>query len=207
MDGKESVRYVIESKIEGVLVECGVQHGTFQSLWIAELQRLGVERDIYLYDTFAGLTAPGDMDYTTAGATWFTMSSAEVKEFWTKSVTANGNDWCYCPLETVQQLLYQTGYPKQHLHFVKGDVMETLRTTVPEKIAILRLDTDWYESSKFELEMMYDNVTPGGVVIFDDYYLWEGQRRATDEFFQARGIDPKLVNIGNGKTAAMIKGQ
>jgi len=75
MDGKESVRYVIESKIEGVLVECGVQHGTFQSLWIAELQRLGVERDIYLYDTFAGLTAPGDMDYTTAGATWFTIAA------------------------------------------------------------------------------------------------------------------------------------
>lgn len=133
------------------------------------------------------------------------MTATEVKEHWSNRVTQFGNNWCYCPLETVQQRLYQTGYPKHMLHFVKGDVMETLRITVPEKIAILRLDTDWYESSKFELEMMYDKVSPGGVVIFDDYYLWEGQRRATDEFFQARGIEPNLVNIGNGKTAAMIK--
>lgn len=83
--------------------------------------------------------------------------------------------------------------------------METLRTTIPDTIAVLRLDTDWYESSKFELEIMYDRVAAGGVIIFDDYYHWAGQRRATDEFFQARGIVPNIVNIGNSKTAAMIK--
>ena len=85
--------------------------------------------------------------------------------------------------------------------------METLKdkTKIPEKIAILRLDTDWYESSKYELEQMYDNVVIGGVIIFDDYYHWDGQRRATDDFFESRNIKYKFKNIGNHKTAAIIK--
>ena len=63
--------------------------------------------------------------------------------------------------------------------------METLQNNenIPDKIAILRLDTDWYESSKFELETLYNNVVSGGVIIFDDYYHWDGQRRAVDDFF------------------------
>jgi len=85
--------------------------------------------------------------------------------------------------------------------------METLKdkTKIPEKIAILRLDTDWYESSKYELEQMYDNVVTGGVIIFDDYYHWDGQRRATDEFFLSRNLNYDFVSIGNNKTAAVIK--
>ena len=79
------------------------------------------------------------------------------------------------------------------------------KTTIPEKIAILRLYTDWYESSKYELEQMYDNVVTGGLIIFDDYYHWDGQRRATDEFFLTRNIKYDFVNIGNHKTAAIIK--
>ena len=93
------------------------------------------------------------------------------------------------------------------LHYIVGDVMETLRdiVTIPEKIAILRLDTDWYESSKYELEQMYDNVVVGGVIIFDDYYHWDGQRRATDDFFKSKNITYDFVNMGNNKTAAVIK--
>jgi len=85
--------------------------------------------------------------------------------------------------------------------------MKTLqdKKIIPEKIAILRLDTDWYESSYYELEQMYDNVSPGSVIIFDDYYHWNGQRRATDEYFASIGIKPTFFKIGNGKTAAIIK--
>jgi hypothetical protein len=67
------------------------------------------------------------------------------------------------------------------------------------------LDTDWYESSKYELEQMYDNVVIGGVIIFDDYYHWDGQRRATDDFFLNKNINYDFVNLGNNKTAAIIK--
>ena len=116
------------------------------------------------------------------------------------------NGWCYTPLEKVQERLNSTGYPEQNLHYVVGDVMETLKnkSTIPEKIAILRLDTDWYESSKYELGQMYDNVVSGGVIIFDDYYHQDGQRRATDDFFLSRNINYDFVNIGNNKTAAII---
>ena len=82
---------------------------------------------------------------------------------------------------------------------------EDEKTKIPEKIAILRLDTDWYESSKYELEQMYDNVVTGGVIIFDDYYHWDGQRRAVDDFFLSRNIHYDFVNIGNNKTCAIIK--
>ena len=85
--------------------------------------------------------------------------------------------------------------------------METLRdeSNVPDKIAILRLDTDWYESSKFELEQMYGKVVPGGIIIFDDYYHWDGQRRATDEFFSSIEVGYKFIDIGNYKTSAIFK--
>jgi hypothetical protein len=85
--------------------------------------------------------------------------------------------------------------------------MDTLQDSknIPDQIAILRLDTDWYESSKFELEQLYNNVVKGGIIIFDDYYHWDGQRRATDEFFKSIGITPAYINIGNQKTAAIIK--
>ena len=98
-------------------------------------------------------------------------------------------------------------YPKNKLHFIKGDVVETLleEKYIPEKINVLRLDTDWYESSKFELEQMYDNVVIGGVIIFNDYYHWHGQRRATDDFFNKLNINYDFANIGNNKTAAIIK--
>jgi hypothetical protein len=84
--------------------------------------------------------------------------------------------------------------------------MKTLQdsSNIPPKISCLRLDTDWYESSKIELEKLYNSVVPHGVIIFDDYYHWDGQRKATDEFFKSRNIPLDLVRI-NVKTAAMIK--
>ena len=114
---------------------------------------------------------------------------------------------CYIPIQQVKNRLNSTGYPQCHLHYIIGDVMETLqdKSTIPEKIAILRLDTDWYESSKYELEQMYDNVVKGGVIIFDDYFHWNGQRKATDEFFKSKNLDYDIVNLGDGKTGAIIK--
>lgn len=85
--------------------------------------------------------------------------------------------------------------------------METLKdkNNIPEKIVILILDTDWYESSKYELEQMYDNVVIGGLIIFDDYYHWEGQRLAVDQFFEKKNIKYNFVNTNNGKTAVIVK--
>jgi O-methyltransferase len=208
MDGANALRYVLDHNIEGVIVECGVETGSKEDEWIRELQKTNAVRDIYMYDTFAGLPRPTAFDYTCSDAKHYSMSSAAVYSRWRQGIlNETTNDWCYTPLEHVQARLQATGYPQDKLHYIVGDVMDTLKdkSTIPETIAILRLDTDWYESSKFELEQMYDNVVSGGVVIFDDYYHWDGQRRATDEFFASRGITPPIVNLGNHQAGAMIK--
>jgi len=208
MDGADAVNYILQNNIEGCIIECGVESGNFEHIWINELMKNNSIRDIYLFDTFGGLVEPTEYDYTCKDAKLYKMNKDEVYTTWKNHViNEKVNGWCYTPLDKVKQRLNSTGYPQNNLHYVVGDVMETLKdkTTIPEKIAILRLDTDWYESSKYELEQMYDNVVAGGVIIFDDYYHWDGQRRATDEFFKSRNINYNFVNIGNLKTAAIIK--
>jgi len=208
MDGADAIKYIIENNIEGAIIECGVASGDFEVAWINELKKLGHTRDIYMFDTFAGLTEPSQFDYTCENAKIYKMSSEQVHNEWSsKKVNDKLNNWCYTPLDQVQSRLNALGYPSENLHYIVGDVMETLkdRKNIPEKIAILRLDTDWYESSKVELEEMYDNVVKGGVIIFDDYYHWDGQRRATDDFFKMRGEEYEFVDIKNYKTAAIIK--
>jgi len=208
MDGADAVNYILQNNIEGCFIECGVGNGHFEHIWINELMKNNSVRDIYLFDTFGGLVEPTEYDYTCKNAKIYQMNKDEVYRTWKNQIiNEKVNGWCYTPLDKVKQRLNTTGYPQNNLHYVVGDVMETLKdkTTIPEKIAILRLDTDWYESSKYELEQMYDNVVIGGVIIFDDYYHWDGQRRATDDFFKSRNINYNFVNIGNSKTAAVIK--
>jgi O-methyltransferase len=208
MDGADAINYILKNNIEGVIIECGVYTGDFEEIWIRELMKNNVVRDIYLYDTFGGLVEPSENDYTCKDARIYSMNKDEVYNTWKNQIINEKiNNWCYSPLENVQNRLNATGYSQNNLHYIVGNVMETLKdkTKIPEKIAILRLDTDWYESSKYELEQMYDNVVKGGVIIFDDYYHWEGQRKATDDFFKTLNIDYHFVNIGNNKTAAIIK--
>ncbi len=208
MDGADAIQYILRNNIEGVIIECGVDSGNFEYIWINELMRNNAVRDIYLYDTFNGLVAPCEHDYTCETSTIYKMDKDEVYNTWKNHIiNEKTNGWCFTPLERVQHRLNSTGYPSDKLHYIVGDVMETLKdkSTIPEKIAILRLDTDWYESSKYELEQMYDNVVPGGVIIFDDYYHWNGQRKATDEFFKSINVEYDIVNINNQKTAAIIK--
>jgi O-methyltransferase len=208
MDGRFALEYVLKNNIEGALVECGVESGNFEAEWISVLQQRGKVRDIYLYDTFAGLTRPGEFDYTRPDAVICHASQADVLNEWeSKFVTPELNTWCYTPLDVVRNRLESTGYPRDRLRYVVGDVMKTLADpkNIPESIAILRLDTDWYQSSKYELEQLYSKVPKGGVVIFDDYYHWDGQRRATDEFFAEIGESPIIIPTGNRKTGAFVK--
>jgi len=100
-------------------------------------------------------------------------------------------------LNIVQNKLNSTGYDSNYLHYICGDILETLKDekNVPDKISILRLDTDWYESTKIELEVLFDNVTQGGVIIFDDYFLWDGQRKAVDEYFEKNNLQYTINKI------------
>jgi O-methyltransferase len=67
-------------------------------------------------------------------------------------------------------------------------VEDTIPASVPEQIALLRLDTDWYESTKCELEILFPRLVKGGVIIIDDYGCWQGARKAVDEYFNKNNI-------------------
>jgi hypothetical protein len=208
MDGHIAANYIIQNNIPGAFVECGVHTGNLQVAWISDLQRAGQTRDIYLYDTFKGCTQPSIHDYTHEDAQIYTMTNSEVMDTWTSQIIdETTNEWCYAPLTDVQNRLGSMGYPEANIHYIVGDVLQTLAdpANIPDQIAILRLDTCWYESSKYELEQLYDKVVGGGLIILDDYYHWNGQRKATDEFLQSRNIVVELIPMGDKKTCSFIK--
>ena len=208
MDGKEAIEYIIKNNIEGCLVECGVEYGKMELIWINELQKNNTTRDIFMYDTFGGLTKPGpnDLPCETGPIHIYKDSNSVLKEWENKKINDNVNGWCYCSLDNIRNNLNITNYPSKFLHYIVGDVCETLENdiNIPNKIAILRLDTDWYESSKIELEKLFPNVVKGGIIIFDDYYFWDGQRKATDEYFSKINEDYEFIKVNN-QTAAIFK--
>jgi hypothetical protein len=199
------IDYILDSNIQGALVECGVQSGKIEKIWIDRLKRRNTARDIYMYDTFAGLTEPSEKDVGIYNG----MNAQDVLLEWRRHNVNDVNTWCYCPLGKVMSDLYQLDYSSERLHFIKGDVRQTLldQNNIPEKIAVLRLDTDWYDSSKLELERMFHCLVPGGVLILDDYFYWKGQKDATDEFFKGTKYEYLItrVNIPNSHVAYLIK--
>jgi hypothetical protein len=95
--------------------------------------------------------------------------------------------WALAPLNRVMSNLATTRYPSDHIEYVVGDVCQTLPARHESPIAILRLDTDWYASTRCELECLYPQLQPGGILIVDDYGHWDGSRRACDEYLARCG--------------------
>ena len=207
MDTEGAILFCENNKIEGSYVECGVYEGLHPVMACNMIlnNKLSI-RDIYMYDTYEGLTKPGEYDYTTSDPIFHMNNNAVLDEWTNKKTGDNRSEWCCCSLEKVKENVNKTNYPEDKLHFIKGDVMETLleESNLPEKISVLRLDTDWYESSKFELERLYDRVSFGGVIILDDYFHWDGQRRAVDEYLEEHHIQRKVIKI-DSKTGYFIK--
>jgi O-methyltransferase len=174
-----AVGHVVGNGIPGAFVECGVFMGGNIEVMIRALQNLQVEdRDIYLYDTFAGMPQPEPRD--DEGLDGVMKASWEAHR--TDADGASGSDWMRATVATVRQRIEPLGYPPARLHFVKGLVESTIPGVVPERIAILRLDTDFYSSTKHELEHLYPRLMPGGILIIDDYGAMPGARLATDEY-------------------------
>jgi len=182
----EAVRHVVRSGIPGDFVECGVWRGGSSMLAALVLDRLGdAERRLYLYDTFAGMPEPGELDVDVLGQS--------AHPHWQSEQRGDVNEWCYSSLEEVRRNLRSTGFPAERVSLVEGRVEETIPATAPETIAVLRLDTDWYESTLHELKHLYPRLSPGGVLIVDDYGHWAGARAAVDQYF-AELADPPLLN-------------
>lgn len=181
-----ATRYVVENNIGGDFAECGVWRGGSMMLIALTLLRLGVrDRALWLYDTFSGMTAPQPDDIQT-------MSGRTAQDILDED-EPSGPFRGVAPRTIVEQNLERVGYPK--LRFVEGDVAATIPHEVPAKIALLRLDTDWYASTRHELEHLYPRLTTGGVLIIDDYGYWSGARKATDEYFASNGERPLLHRI------------
>lgn len=172
----ESVRYVVKNRIPGDIVECGVWRGGSSMAAALTLKSLGdTSRTLYLYDTFEGMSEPTEKDKLADGT-----SAAAILAHHEKGT----GYWCYASLQDVTENLRSTGYPADKLVYVKGKVEDTIPARVPDQLAILRLDTDWYESTAHELLHLYPRLSRHGVLIIDDYGHWQGARTAVDEYVE-----------------------
>ncbi len=183
----QSVKYVVENQIEGDFVECGVWRGGSMMIVASILRQLGdTNRKLFLYDTFEGMPAPSENDVDFQG------TAAE--KFYGETA-GNSEGWCFADQRDVLQNLHSTGYPKENIFLIEGKVEDTIPETLPEKICLLRLDTDWYDSTKHELIHLYPNLSENGILIIDDYGHWQGARKATDEYFGELKFKPFLQRI------------
>jgi len=172
-----SIRYVVNAGIEGDVVECGVWRGGCSLAMAMTIKELGSSKKVYLFDTFAGMTKPTELDIEASS------QSPALNKF-LRNARASHNDWCYASIEDVEANFAEADC--LHLaNFIQGDVLETLDNpgNLPAQISLLRLDTDWFESTKKELDVLYPLLTANGVLLIDDYGHWQGSRRAFDEFF------------------------
>jgi O-methyltransferase len=196
----DAVRYVVAREIPGAFAECGVWRGGSVLAMALTLQDIGsTDRHIWLYDTFEGMTAPTEQDVSVHGQ--------PALETWQRAESSGEQAWgeLFDPGEVgeaaVRDRVLATGYPSELVHTVKGPVEETIPEHAPDGLALLRLDTDWYASTRHELEHLYDRVPSGGVIVLDDYDFWQGARQAVDEFLEARGEPLLLVPMASGRIA------
>lgn len=168
---REAARVVYEA-VPGAIIECGVWRGGSMMAVAKVLMHLkAVDRALYLCDTFVGMTEPEEIDVDCYGRA--AMDPAA------RSYDPAG---CSVHASEVWGAMVSTGYPVERIYLVEGDVLETLPSQAPDQIALLHLDTDWYKSTRHELEALYPRVSPGGCIMIDDYGHWQGARKATDEY-------------------------
>lgn len=183
-----AVEYIVRSEIPGDMVECGVWRGGSMMAVALTLKRLGADgRHLRLYDTFTGMPPARNIDADLSGRKASKLLEEQDPEI--------SDVWARANLEEVRGNMRETGYPSENISYVKGKVEETLPARAPDRIALLRLDTDWYASTRHELEQLYPRLSPGGVLIIDDYGHWQGARKAVDEYIEKLGIPILLCRI------------
>jgi O-methyltransferase len=180
---RSAVKYVMARKVPGDFAETGVWRGGSTMLMAATALDCGDRgRGVWLYDTFEGMPQPQAVDVAVA------TGEAANDRFQASKTGADSSAWCDAPLDEVKANMARIGYDASLVRYVVGKTQDTLPEAAnrPGQLALLRLDTDWYESTKAELENLFDLLAPGGVLIIDDYGHWAGCMRAVDEFFAAR---------------------
>lgn len=184
---REAIEYICTNSIPGDVVECGVWRGGSMMAAALTLLRVGSLRRLWLYDTFSGMTSPGlhDVDFRGRSAEDL-MAVEDPKTSWV---------WAKSSLSSVQSALAETAYPDQQIEIVVGPVETTIPNKAPTSIALLRLDTDWFESTYHELTHLWPRLENRGVLIVDDYGHWAGSKKAVDQYFAEIGVRPYLHRI------------
>lgn len=170
-------------RLAGDVVECGVWRGGN----IILARKLAPERLCWLFDTFSGMTEPGELDRKPNGARALDAYRAKPAS----------QPWAAASLDDVRSYFAETGtLDDERLRFVVGPVEQTLRDPahVPERIALLRLDTDWHASTKIELEILYPRLAPGGFLIVDDFGHWLGARKAVEDYFAGSPVKVEPID-------------
>lgn len=182
-----ATKYICDNSIVGDFVECGVWRGGSMMVVALTLKLMGdTSRKLYLYDTFAGMPQPSKEDKRFDGIPADRLLNAADRDT---------GIWCYADKQDVTRNLLSTGYPESNIVLVEGEVEDTIPQTLPSQICLLRLDTDWYESTKHELTHLYPKINKNGVLIIDDYGHWQGVKQATDEYFNQFPIKPFLQRV------------
>lgn len=187
-----AVEYVERRGVPGAYAECGVWRGGSILAMLLKLRDLGIgDRDVYAYDTFEGMPEPSQHDVSRFGPPaldeW-RAAQEQRRRAWPGVFDADVFN-----LDAVRDLLDGSGYPRERLHLEAGRVEDTLPGRAPQQLALLRLDTDWYTSTRHELAHLYPRLVRGGVLLIDDYGHWEGCRRAVDEYFDGSAVEPILL--------------
>ena len=185
-----ALEFLITNKIEGDLIECGVWKGG-SSMFIAHylVKKNLLNRKIYLYDTFSGMTTPSAVDIDLNG-----IHANQKRSF----------SWNPVSIQEVRDNMLTTEFPKENIILIEGDVKEVLPKAQHDKISLLRLDTDWYESTLIELKYLYPKLTLNGILILDDHGHWLGARKAAEEYFNQIN-EPILLSKINYSTRVAIK--
>ncbi len=185
----QAVLYIVSNNIEGDFVECGVWRGGSAMLMAMALRKFGdKKRVLYLYDTYEGMSKPDEKDINIKGRKADELLKRQSKDD-KKSI------WCYSPLEEVKENMKRTSYPIDRIKFIKGKVENTISAKTFGNISLLRLDTDWYESTFHELKYLYPLLVKNGILIIDDYGHWQGARKAVDKYFKNKNFKPLLARI------------
>jgi hypothetical protein len=173
-----AVTYITKNRIAGDITECGVwRGGSMMAVALTLLAHGDQSRRLYLYDTYEGMSEPTDHDTTP----WGDSAAAMLGRY-----PRGTGPWCYASIDEVRANLLSTGYPAEKIITVAGKVEDTIPKHLPGELSLLRLDTDWYESTKHELKHLYPLLVRNGILIIDDYGHWQGARKAVDEYFEAQ---------------------
>jgi len=181
----KAIHYIVDNDVPGDFVECGTWRGGLAALMLHYI-RITEDKRLYIYDTFEGMPQPGENDGGYAKMMY-------------RENTENDGGWCKAGIDLVKSVLQQVNPSYSDVcHLVKGKVEDTLDLIAPQTISLARLDTDWYESTKKELEVLYPRVSSGGYVLIDDYSDWNGCKQAVNEYLDTIDKATYTIDVVDG---------